>query len=78
LTYISSCNTTKLRLSSSSDATFKSSCNREVLFQKMVLLRFMLLTVMKMSTVVFWVVMLCSLIDDYQCFREMYHLHLQG
>jgi hypothetical protein len=32
----------------------------------------------KMSTVVFWVVTLYSLVGGYQCFGGMYHLHLQG
>jgi hypothetical protein len=31
---------------------------------------------MKMLTVVFWVVRLCSSVDGYQRFRGIYHLHL--
>jgi hypothetical protein len=33
--------------------------------------------VVKMSVVVFWVMMLCGLVGGYQCFELMYHLHLQ-
>jgi hypothetical protein len=39
---------------------------------------FEVLTTLKMSVVVFWVVMLFSLVSGYQCFIETYHLHLQG
>jgi hypothetical protein len=42
------------------------------------LLRFEVLTVVKMMSVVFWVVMPCSLEHNYQGFGGTHHLHLYG
>jgi hypothetical protein len=36
------------------------------------------LTAVKRSVLVFWVVTTCSFLDGYQHFRAIYHLHLQG
>jgi hypothetical protein len=39
---------------------------------------FEVLTAASMKMVVFWVVMLCSLVEVYQCFRGTCYLHHQG
>jgi hypothetical protein len=38
---------------------------------------FQVSTAMKMRTEVCWVIILCSLVCNYQCFRGTHHLHLQ-
>jgi hypothetical protein len=38
--------------------------------------RFEVLTAMKISMLVFWVVMLCGPVGKYQCFGETYYRHL--
>jgi hypothetical protein len=43
-----------------------------------IFVKFEVLTVVKMWTVGFWVVTLCSLVGSYHHFRGTYHLHLQG
>jgi hypothetical protein len=39
---------------------------------------FKVLTVVTMRSMIFWVVMVCSLVEVHWCFREMCHLHLWG
>jgi hypothetical protein len=42
-------------------------------------MRFEVFTAMKMSVVVFWVVVMpCSLLDDNQSFGGTFRLHVQG
>jgi hypothetical protein len=41
-------------------------------------LKYEVLTAVKMSVVVFWVVMLCGLVGGNQRFEGTYRLHLQG
>jgi hypothetical protein len=41
-------------------------------------MRFEILTELKMSVLVYWVVMPRWLVGRYQCFRAIYYLHLQG
>jgi hypothetical protein len=42
------------------------------------IVRFEILKAVKIWIVVFWVMMLCSIVDGYQCFGGTYHLHLLG